>query len=285
VPRGSPRIDPFGVDTEGIPVDARDGSFWLADEYGPSILHVAADGTILLRLLPSGVGANAPGQNGRGLLPGELALRKANRGFEGIAINLDGTRLFAIMQSPLSNPDKDTGEASRNVRLLTLDLSGGEPRVDGMYVYRTEPFSQVGAAEQDDVKVGDMAALSAGRLLVVERDSTVGGGFKMVYRVDLSDATNILGRSSFGGRTLEQAEEGDLARLGIRPVVKAAVVNVADLGWRHEKFEGLAIVDESTIAVVNDDDFGISGFDGGRPQPNGVPTQLAIIHLPGRLTE
>ena len=38
--------NPNGLDTEGI-VRAADGTFWLADEYGPSLVHVSARGKVL----------------------------------------------------------------------------------------------------------------------------------------------------------------------------------------------------------------------------------------------
>src|SRR5206468_6467222 len=115
--------DPNGIDSEGLAIDPRDGSFWICEEYSPSILHVANDGTILARLIPSGLALDAPGETVRDILPAELASRKVNRGFEGIGLSPDGTTLFAIMQSPLSNPDPDSGAASRNIRLITLDVS------------------------------------------------------------------------------------------------------------------------------------------------------------------
>src|SRR3954452_11055520 len=40
------RYDPNGLDTEGI-VRSADGSFWLVDEYGPSLVHVSAGGRVL----------------------------------------------------------------------------------------------------------------------------------------------------------------------------------------------------------------------------------------------
>lgn len=45
--------DPNGLDTEGI-VRAADGSFWLVDEYGPSLVHVSARGRVLTRYVPRG---------------------------------------------------------------------------------------------------------------------------------------------------------------------------------------------------------------------------------------
>jgi hypothetical protein len=274
--------DANGVAPEGIAVDPRDGSFWIADDYGPSILHVGADGTILTRFMPVGKGLDAPGQNVVSLLPGELARRQPMRGFEGVAISPDGTKLFAIMQSPLASPSQQAGEASRNVRLITLDISGPEPVVDGMYVYQTEPYQVAGAFEQAGVRVSDLAAVSSTKLVAVEYESIDGGYYKMAYRVDLEQATNILDQTDFGGSSLEQA--GDLAVLGISPAEKRPIANLASLGWQRDALEGVAMIDESTIAVVSDNNFGFGGYDrSGRLLANGAPTRLSIVHLPGTL--
>lgn len=87
------------------------------------------------------------------------------------------------------------------------------------------------------------------------------------------------GRSDFRRRTLEQLDERDLDRAGVRPVAKSALLNLADLGWRLEKLEGLAIVDDATLAVVDDNDFGIAGFQGGRAAAHNVPTRLSVIRV------
>jgi hypothetical protein len=51
-----------------------------------------------------------------------------------------------------------------------------------------------------------------------------------------------------------------LGSLGIRPVAKELYVHLAEVGYHMgDKPEGLALVDENTIAVLNDNDFGISG--------------------------
>jgi Esterase-like activity of phytase len=47
-------IDPSGADTEGITALA-DGTFWIADEYGPSLVHVGPEGEVLQRWVPKGV--------------------------------------------------------------------------------------------------------------------------------------------------------------------------------------------------------------------------------------
>ena len=46
--------DPSGADTEAI-VALSDGSFWVGDEYGPSLLHVDPEGQVLKRWVPKGM--------------------------------------------------------------------------------------------------------------------------------------------------------------------------------------------------------------------------------------
>ena len=150
-----------------------------------------------------------------------------------------------------------------------------------MYVYQAEAFGDVGATEQDDVKIGDLAAVSATRILVAERDSEEGGSHKKVYAVDLSKATDISGRDQFGGKTLEQVSSSDLKKAGVEYATKTMVVDLARLGFRPDKFEGLAIVNPTTLAVVNDNDFGVSAIDSrGNVVRSSAMPRLVVIRVP-----
>lgn len=75
--------DDYGLDSEGIAA-AKDGTFWISDEYGPHIVHFAADGTEIERISPYGM------TTGNRHLPAVLARRRANRGMEGLALTPDG---------------------------------------------------------------------------------------------------------------------------------------------------------------------------------------------------
>jgi hypothetical protein len=274
--------DPNGVDSEGLARDPRDGSFWVADEYGPSIVHIGADGTIKQRFVPSGLNLTAPGENITDILPNALVKRKANRGFEGVAISPDGSRVFAIMQSPLSNPNREAGEGSRVHRVIVLDTSKtNDVSLQGVYLYLAEDASRVRSPNQDDIKVGDMAAVSSTRALVAERDSREGGPHRMVYTVDITNATNVKSQDTVNGKTLEQLSEADLKKANIEPVSKAGVVDLAKLGFTVEKFEGLAIVDDTTLAVTGDNDFGLGEADkNGEIELTSQPTRVMIVRLP-----
>ncbi|MDW8339792.1 MAG: esterase-like activity of phytase family protein, partial [Thermoleophilia bacterium] len=112
-PKNEPAVDtscnalgttPRGVDSEGIVVDPRDGSFWVADEYLPSILHVRKDGRVLTRIVPVGTESSAQGAGARVVsgFPETVGINfRPNRGFEGIAISEDGRTLYTALQSPM----------------------------------------------------------------------------------------------------------------------------------------------------------------------------------------
>ena len=126
-PPGFQPTDPYGLDTEGLQRDPRDGSYWLSDEYRPSIVHLDRSGVMLQRIAPAGTGqqdtdssttttplSSFYGGSGQPTLdeslPAEWKARRQNRGLEGLALSPDGTKLYAMMQNPLdtrNNTDID----------------------------------------------------------------------------------------------------------------------------------------------------------------------------------
>jgi hypothetical protein len=241
-------LDPYGADLEGIVV-AADGTFWLVDEYRPAIYHFGTDGVLLDRFVPAGSNDNEAGVAvGTEALPAIFAQRRANRGFEAVAYR-DGI-LYAFIQSPLDNPDGPRDGSSRRgryARILAFDTATGA--TVGQYLY------PIGLAPVD--KIGDAVALADGRFLVIERDDATGpAAQKFVYTLDLGGATNIDGLEEPLG--LEQQDAAGLAALGIRPAAKQLAVDLAEVGYHMvDKPEGLALVDDQTIAVLNDNDFAI----------------------------
>ena len=103
------------------------------------------------------------------------------------------------------------------------------------------------------------------------------------YTIDLTDATDITGKDDVGGgKTVEQASESDLRAAGINYVKKTLAVDLAKLGFRPDKFEVAgADRDSTTIAVVNDNDFGIEAIDKtGKVVRTGSPPRLVVIRVP-----
>lgn len=246
-------LDRDGIDPEGL-VALPDGSFWIADEYGPHLLHVAADGQTIARLNPFG--------GGRRRLPRVLARRRPNRGLEGLTLTPDQRRLASIMQSPLENPTREVGAQSRISRILICDIGSGATR---QFVY---------PQEEVDLSNSAICAVSDSVFLVIEHDALMPGDhrrpswIKRIYRVDLAGATDVSDPADgedgllVEGRTLEEHSPDELRALGIEPVSKELVVDLLALDYPHDKPEGLAFFDDRTIAVLNDDDFGITSAVG-----------------------
>lgn len=275
--------DPAGVDPEGL-VALADGTFWIAEEYRPALLHVAADGRVLARLVPRGSAVAGD----RDVLPAIYAKRRENRGFEALAAAGDG-RLWALLQSPLDAPGRAAGRRTGNVRLLALDAEAGRPVAE--HVYRlgdpADPAYRTHGAPPDDGKLCAMAALDARTLLVLEQDD---GGMARLYAIDVSRATDTLARAD---ETTTLEEIADLAAARIEPVRKTLVADLTDLRERMRaevdeggadggalKIEGLAVVDGRRIAVVNDDDFGVAQAASGGA---GRRTMVWIVELPADL--
>ncbi|MFJ5773861.1 esterase-like activity of phytase family protein [Streptomyces sp. NPDC093094] len=272
--------DPDGLDTEGI-VRAADGSFWLVDEYGPSLLHVSTRGKVLARYVPKGLELTGAGYPVVEALPSVLLHRKINRGFEGLAL-LPGGDLVMALQSPLSLPDTDAGNASRTTRLVRF--SPKKRAVVAEYVYRFDPVGVVDPGEDDtsELKISSVVAVGRERLLVQERTDRTA----RLHVVRLDRAANVLGGRWDDASTSPSLEQlDDPAAAGVPVLAKRLLVDLGTVAGVPGKIEGVALVDDDTIAVVNDNDFGMTdgagAFDAqGRLVDSGVETKVLYVRLP-----
>jgi len=253
-------FDPNGLDTEGL-VRLKDGTFWIGEEYGPSLVHVAADGKIIERLVPAGLEGDLSGASYKvtGALPALLMKRQLNRGIEGIALAPDESSLHAIVQNPLANPDADAYKQAVATRIIKLDLKSQQ--IVGEYVYTLDPatsFKNDKSDKQSDVRISELTAVGVDRLIVLERIAKT----TKLHAIDLAAGTNILGTDWDKAETspsLEQLTAADLAANGITPVTKKLWLDSSTYAELPEKVEGVAIVDGNQLVLINDDDFGIEG--------------------------
>lgn len=265
----NPGFDANGVDPEGVAVAG--DKLWLCDEYGPFLLKLdPANGRILTRLKPTAG------------LPEVIRFRRPNRGFEGVAVTPNG-KIYALVQSPLEMPK-------------TRDAAGAEVKKfnDGVLLRMVEVDPQTQhtrmlAYTQDlalyergrDVKLGDLVALSDTRFLVIEQGAQKDGVVhNLVYLIDIAGATDIsnvtttiAAHATAGAEALNgklhldylkaTADLADAAKVTavVTPVKKKLLFDLKaeGFGWLAEKAEGLALVDDQTFAIANDNDFGLSG--------------------------
>lgn len=230
-----------GLDLEGVAL-AHDGTFWMAEEYGPSLLQFSADGVLLNELSP-----------GKGL-PDYFRHRRMNRGFESVAVR--GKSLWAALESPLDNPpskDEANSKASRLTRLVEMDPARRVALAQFAYILD----------EADSGKINDICFDGPESLLVLERgDAGRGRTWKKIYRAHLSAATNLQRLSSkVGGKTgtLESLLPKDYPINMLAPVRKQLVADLGELGVTEEKPEGIDVVDDKFMAVICDNDFGLGG--------------------------
>lgn len=283
--KGKPvKYDRFGADLEGIVRDPADGSLWMVDEYRPSIYHFTDKGRMIVRLVPEnthllgdsaqkqaqfGPHANHPGFYGMETLPEVYSKRRSNRGFEAVALDPDKRLLYAFIQSPMENPNTST-RSSHVLRILAVDVDESSPdylNPVAEYVYLLERPVHT----PDDVdKIGDAVFIGDDRFLVLERDSALDPtSKKFVFEIDLKGATDIRNNpiaDEMSSGTLEQETADSLAALGIRAVFKRKVLNLPSLGYLpSDKIEGVTMLPDGRIAVLNDNDFGIEASQGFKP--------------------
>lgn len=266
-----------GLDSEGL-VRTTDGDFWVADEYSPSFLHLDATGKVIKRYVPEGLTFDSADYEVAGALPAIYNTRKVNRGFEGLALSADENTLYAILQSPLLNPDAATGNASRNTRIIVFDIPS--ETVTAEYVYQFDDAVEFGGADMTpaEMKLSAAVVVNPTTLLIDERTDWAA----KLYLVDLSAATNILGTPWNDAATAPSLEATtDLAAAGVTSLPKTLLLDVTPLIEGIGKLEGLAILDAETIVLANDNDFNIGDFDAdGNVIPEGVQSQLLTIKLP-----
>jgi hypothetical protein len=290
-------------DPEGLVVDPRTGHFLVADEYGPSLYEFDRSGRLVRvfetpqNLVPkSGVLVNYVATRDAcspTLVPpfcGQTAGRQDNRGYEGLAITPDGTKLYAVLQDPLVNePGPNNGRNGRNVRIVSFDndpLSATYGKSLAQYAYQLELQADIaariiaagGSATATDPRQGRNLGLSAivavndREFLVLERDNRGIGvddprganvvGSKRVYKIQIEDSTTDISNVSL-------PSDGNLAGAGITPVAKSSVWldltthTMLPNGKQAEKWEGLTIGPRlahggQVLVAGNDNDYSVT---------------------------
>lgn len=281
---GNPRVLGRSLDPEGFLV-APNGNFYVSDEYGPSIDEFLSDGTFVRslqtpdNLLPRDSNGNlnfATGANADPVVSG----RVANRGFEGLSISPDGTKIFAILQDPLTSEGNPNERSSRNIRLVEFDTVTGKSV--GQYIYQLDSIADINSrvpsapftANQQgrNIGVSALTALNDHEFLVIERDNRgVGVGdtsgknppvaSKRVYEIDLTGATDVSNISLKSTNNLPSS---------VKPVSKSSSPFIDLAGALQaigqipaEKIEGIAIgpqLNDGSYAVIlgTDNDFSVT---------------------------
>ena len=248
--------DPDGADTEGLAA-LPDGRFWIADEYGPSLLLVGRDGMVERRLIPEGTadcyaGSRVPVIEA---LPRLAAARKLNRGFEGLALSPDGAVLYVAFQSPLAHPDRAAHEGSGVVRIWALDAATGAFLREFAYPLDSpDSFERDPGARREDIKLSELATLPDGSLLVLERVTLSTRFYRVEPLPELALPAEFLDPEH--RPTLEQ-----LGAKGVPTLAKQLIFSTDDHPEIDGDLEGLIVLDHRTLLIANDSDYGTEGAE------------------------
>jgi len=221
------------IDIESVTRGA-DGTYWMGDEFGPYLLHFDRAGRLLAPPAPL-PGVRAP-EN-----PAGDPNLGGSKGFEGITLSPDGRTINALLEGTVA------GDTPGTLRLNEFDIAAN--RFTGTtWKYRLE---------DPNFAIGDAIAVDANRLLIIERDSAQGAD-AIVKRVYLADK-----RDRDGNGVLDKTLVADLLNLA----------NPKHVGGQADPFtfpfvtiEDVTILDDRTIAVLNDNNFpSSSGRTPGKP--------------------
>lgn len=223
------------LDTESVRQD-KNCNLWFGDEFGPYLVKTDLSGTVLRSEIPL-PGVYAP-ENKDVLAGTATANLPSSGGFEGMAINVQGDKLYTLLEKTVA------GDPAKMLRINEFDIDT-ESYTGVTYFY---------PLETNGTNIGDMTAIDDHRFIVIERNgATATGGtpFKKLFIADIGRVAN--------GGTVKKTELVDL-------------MNVADpddlnsdgnttFTFPYVTIEDVLILDDQTLLVINDNNF---PYGGGR---------------------
>jgi len=252
----------FDLDPESF-VRAPDGTFWVSEEFGPFLVHVADDGRVLAPPVQI-PGVRSPqnpflriAERGRA----ERPTLGTSRGFEGLATSPDGSTLYAQLEGAVA------GDDPRDLRLYAYDIKQGALAAK-FYTVRLQAASQtvdlatltdtsgarvypcVATPPTGPLAIGELKAVNDHQLLLVERDNL--GDNEAPPRVKKIFLLN-----------LPPSREGAVTKVQLVDLL--AIPDPSGLGGEMNFFrlpfytiESVHVVDDSTLLVASDNNFPFS---------------------------
>jgi hypothetical protein len=238
------------------------GDLWFGEEFGPFIVHTDATGRVLEAPFPL-PGVESP-QNPY-LANADAWTQPASRGFEGMALSVDGTTLYPVLEGALTT---DADPRRRLVHEFDVRRRAYTGRT---WQYHTD-------AEFPNAVIGDFTALDQHRFVLIERDDFQGADArqKKIYLIDLRrvDAEGFL----------EKRLVLDLLRIadpdGISLPARSGEFGVGPtFSFPLQSVESLEVLGGERLLIANDNNY--PGSDGrwiGRDRPD--DTELIVVRAP-----
>jgi len=232
---------------------APDGTFWFGDEFGPFLIHTDVFGRVLEAPIPlpnfRGFASTAGGTEVNPLvqaISNPVRTLAANLpdsgGFEGMALNKSGTRLYTLLEKAIN------GDPVR-MRLIISEFSLGQRKYTG----KTFAYPLDGPTNA----IGDFTALTDREYIIIERDSGQGDAadtrftsparFKKIFRIDLDEVD--------ASGTLIKEEVADLMNIyDPRDVAENGRTNTV-FTFPFTTIEDVLVLDNNCLLVINDNNY------------------------------
>jgi hypothetical protein len=241
-------------DIESVRKD-KNGNLWFGEEFGPFLVKADATGKVLKQEV-SLPGVYAP-QNP--YLGGATPNLGSSRGFEGMAINPAGDRLFTLLEGTV------TGDSAGTLRINEFSVDS-ESYTGASWRYKLEA---------QGTNIGDMTAINEHEFLVIERNgatATSGGTpFKKIFRIDINQLD--------GAGNVKKFELVDLMNIADPNDLNGD--GSSTFTFPYVTIEDVLVIDSNTILVINDNNYpGTGGRDG-----NSDPTEFLRITLASPVPE
>jgi len=252
----------FDFDVESI-ARAKDGTWFVGEEFGPYILHFDKNGTLMEDPVPHPF-LRSP-SNPLVMSGSATATSLSSRGFESLAFNGDGSRIFAVPEAAPSLASlRPVADDERYLNFFEFDPAAM------LYTGKNPVYKKDGPAKDNQIVIGDMANVGGNKFVLIERDSLYGAKavVKRLYMVDLDvkDADGVLKKTLLVD-LLNISDPKDIG--GPLPGVPAGKFSMP-----FDSVESVEVVDDHTLAVAIDTNFPTE--DGRVP---GKPDDTEVITI------
>ena len=253
------------LDLESVRRD-KNGNLWFGEEFGPFLVKTDATGTVQSVFRTPNVlsqGSNPYVQSPSSPLSSGAVNLPGSGGFEGMALNASGSKLYTMLERPLT-----TDADQKRLLVQEFDLSS-EAFTGDWFGYKLDAMG---------TNIGDMTAIDDNRFLVIERNgctatnvATCGTPFKKIFMVDQSQRD----ADGFGLKTelmdlMNIADPNDLNGDGSTTFT-----------FPYVTIEDVLLINPTTVLVVNDNNFP----GGGGRNLASDPTEFLMINLANPVPE
>jgi hypothetical protein len=241
-----------------------DGTFWVGDEFGPFLLHVGKDGELLDSPIPLpnflAIGklnfVKSPDNPEFANLPDDTARTAAanlggSKGFEGLALNSSGTKLYAMLEGALKDEQVQSSALTleRRSRLLINEFDLATKQYTGkVFSYKLE---------NPDYAIGDLTAINDKEFIVIERDNNQGdpnnpafktpAQFKRLYKINITN----LDKQGF----VKKEFLVDLLKISDPKGIAGNLTKNNIFTFPFVTIENVLPIDARTLLVINDNNY------------------------------